>query len=351
MKYPALLLLAAVLALPQITHARRKGPSFNKDFMAAYKAGYDKQKAGDSAGALPHFQEAAKAAKGPHEKGPAYVRIGQCYGKLKKYEDAAEAYEKAVKQPIPGARRQNHIHDALKSLNHIYGRILKDQAKIRRLLETQLSQRKLRPDQYADLHKQIAETYEREGKREEAIKWLEKAVAVPGCHPHRKSDYQNRIGDNYNRLKKYDEAIAAYRKTAAMKDGHPHRRADALRSLGDLLRKKKDIEGARKAYSAVLELKEVRPDQKTVSMVRLGEILENDDKKADEALAMYRKAAAVPKCHPHRVGDAQWRVAVWFIRRKRYDEAKVELQKLIDSKAHRNQKHRAQKELEKLNKK
>jgi len=317
----ARLFLAAALALSTAVFAY-------DDFLDAYRDGYEKFQAGDFDQAETAFLAAAKLATVNSHAGPAWVRVAQSREKQEQWTAAADAYERAADLPLEDKpadqlRPHRHIQDALKALDTIYSRHVRNPQRLRDLYARRLAYADTSPRDEADLLKKTAESFLKEDEKEKAIDWLQRAVNTPGLSPADKSGHLHKLGEFFHRFGKNEQAITTYRENVALKGGHPHRVAESIRNIGDIILRQGDPSGARDWYTRILSVEGIRPDHISQAHAKIADTYRRE-RDYEKALSEFRKAAAVPELQVRHKGEALYLAAEILGRdMRRVEEAKA----------------------------
>ncbi len=368
-----------ILMIALHTQAASK-QSFSDAFIKAYKAGYDKMKAGRHAEALNEFRVAAGIAKTNHEKGPVYTRIGQCLAAQQKWQEAANAFEQATRLPIPGKyerklRHQRHVEDAFKSLIEIYSGRLKKTDKAVEVLKTMSAYEGIHPHHLADHMKRLAEGCTHQKQYDRAVKIMHQALAVKGLNDDKRSELLGRLGWIHEYSGKHETALAFYRQASELPEAPPHRVADAIKHMGEIYERRlrqpkealkyykrmRDLPGVQPHHKAearlrmanvhrrlkqfdqalaacreVVDAKASRPNHVSDALKRIGEIQERDLKDPAAGLETYKRILGLPGLHPHHKSEAQLRIAHNLRNQHRYQDALAAYGKVLEiKKGHR----------------
>jgi len=348
-----LLFLLTILS----ANAGPQNPQFGDEFIKAYKAGYEKLEVKQYDDALKSFQTAAKIAKGNHEKGPVYTRIGECLYGENKWQEAADAFQQAIQCPIPGKHERNlhqqkHIQDAFGFLIEIYSKKLKDIDKAKEVLKAMGKFEGVHPHQVVGHMKRLSEGCLHQKDYDRATKIISEALLIEGMNDDHRGDlicFQARI---YEHSGKFELALTEYRKASELPKIHPHRACEATLNTGKILSDRlKKYDEALKWFDKAVKIEKAHSGHHYEALRRSGNIYENIKKQPDKAREFYSKAGNIPKLHPHNKCDAQWHIAQSYLREKNKEKAREELKKLLAMKGLRdNNRKRAENELKKLDK-
>ncbi|HVX87234.1 MAG TPA: tetratricopeptide repeat protein, partial [Phycisphaerae bacterium] len=102
------------------------------------------------------------------------------------------------------------------------------------------------PSRAAHYRSNLGEAHRRAGRREEAVAWFRKALAIQEAYP----DAYTNLGLALMELGRAEEALAAFERAVQLRPGH----AAGHSNVGDALAKLGRVEEAKRAYERALEL-------------------------------------------------------------------------------------------------
>jgi tetratricopeptide (TPR) repeat protein len=198
----------------------------------------------------------------------AYYNLGIALKEKGKLEQAIEAYTKVL----------SFKPDYIEAYNNI-GINLQEQGKLEEATEAFDNALSIKPD-YAEAHNNLGNTLKEQGKLEEAIEAYTKVLSIK---PDFAEAYSN-IGIIYQEQGELEKAIEAINKALVIKPGY----ADAHYNRGNALKDQGKLEEAIEAYNKATALK---PDYaeayNNIGFVR------HDQGKLEEAIEAYNKAISL----------------------------------------------------------
>ncbi|ALS02281.1 hypothetical protein ATZ33_13065 [Enterococcus silesiacus] len=194
-----------------------------------------------------------------------YYNLGNALEKQKKYQEAGEAYRKAIELNPTHATTYYNL-----------GCVLEEQGKYEEAVEAYQKAIELNPD-YASAYYKLGNILDKQGKYEEAVEAYKKAIE---SNPDHASTYY-KLGNRLYKQGKYEEVVQAYKKAIELNPNY----TSAYNNLGIALDKQGKYEEAVEVYQKVMEL---NPNNATI-YYNLGNTLYKQ-KKYDQAIKVYQKA-------------------------------------------------------------
>ena len=256
---------------------------------------------------LKKYDEAVNAYKKAISINPnypdAYNNMGIALKDQGKLEEAIDAYTKAIELRHDYAEAYNNMGNALQK----HGKLEEAIVAFNKAISVKFD--------YAEAYSNMGNTLKEQGKLEEAIKVYSKALSINPDYAEACSN----IGNVRQEQGKLEEAMEAYKKAISI---NPHY-ADAYNNLGIVLRKRGRTDEAIIAYRKAIEINQDYPDAHNNLGVSL-----KDHGKLDEAIEAYKKAIEIKKDYR----KAYFNMGFAFSELGRLDEAIEAYKKAIELK-------------------
>lgn len=161
--------------------------------------------AGNEFARLKRYEEAARRYRRAIRQDPSYkeahYNLGLAYHRLEKFDEAVDAYRQAAKLDRSYAEAHNNL-----------GAAYDDKGDIKKAIKAYRKAIDIRPD-YTEAHYNLAGVYVRQGKRDRAISELEETLAFAPDH----IEARYRLGTLYEEAGRREEAVEAWKKCIELK--------------------------------------------------------------------------------------------------------------------------------------